>query len=199
MNLLELISLGRARAPNRVVFGPHETNLGRRRAISARHVAYYQRRAAGGCGIIVTEIASVHPSDWPYERAPLAADCGPGWSEAVAACAPHGALVLAGLGHAGMQGSSAFSQSALWAPSRVPDAASRELPMEMAETEINALVDGFTSAAALAGRSGLDGVEINAGQHSLLRQFHSGLTNQRVDLGRCHLHGQLPGCGVRHP
>ena len=181
MNLLELISLGRARAPNRVVFGPHETNLGRRRAISARHVAYYQRRAAGGCGIIVTEIASVHPSDWPYERAPLAADCGPGWSEAVAACAPHGALVLAGLGHAGMQGSSAFSQSALWAPSRVPDAASRELPMEMAETEINALVDGFTSAAALAGRSGLDGVEINAGQHSLLRQFHSGLTNQRSD------------------
>jgi len=181
VNLLELISLGRARAPNRVVFGPHETNLGRRRAISARHVAYYQRRAAGGCGIIVTEIASVHPSDWPYERAPLAADCGPGWSEAVAACAPHGALVLAGLGHAGMQGSSAFSQSALWAPSRVPDAASRELPMEMAETEINALVDGFTSAAALAGRSGLDGVEINAGQHSLLRQFHSGLTNQRSD------------------
>ena len=181
MNLLELISLGRARAPNRVVFGPHETNLGRRRAISARHVAYYQRRAAGGCGIIVTEIASVHPSDWPYERAPLAADCGPGWSEAVAACAPHGALVLAGLGHAGMQGSSAFSQSALWAPSRVPDAASRELPMEMAETEINALVDGFTSAAALAGRSGLAGVEINVGQHSLLRQFHSGLTNQRSD------------------
>jgi len=53
--------------------------------------------------------------------------------------------------------------------------------MEMAETEINALVDGFTSAAGLAGRSGLDGVEINAGQHSLLRQFHSGLTNQRGD------------------
>jgi 2,4-dienoyl-CoA reductase (NADPH2) len=163
------------------MFGPHETNLGQRRAISARHTAYYERRAAGGCGVIVTEIASVHPSDWPYERAPLAADCGPGWSQTVAACAPHGTLVLAGLGHAGLQGSSAFSQGPLWAPSRVADAGSRELPMEMAELEINALVDGFAAAAAVAGRSGVDGVEINAGQYSLLRQFHSGLTNQRGD------------------
>jgi 2,4-dienoyl-CoA reductase (NADPH2) len=163
------------------MFGPHETNLGRRRAISARHVAYYERRAAGGCGVIVTEIASVHPSDWPYERAPLAAECGGGWAETVAACRPHGTLVLAGLGHAGMQGSSAFSQSALWAPSRVPDAGSRELPMEMEDAEVDALVDGFAAAAALAAGSGLDGVEINAGQHSLLRQFQSGLTNQRAD------------------
>jgi len=182
VNLIEPVTLGAgARAPSRVIFGPHETNLGRRRAISARHAAYYERRAAGGCGVIVTEIASVHPSDWPYERAPLAADCGPGWSQTVAACAPHGALVVAGLGHAGMQGSSAFSQGPLWAPSRVPDAGSRELPMEMAESEINALVDGFTSAATMASRSGTDGVEINAGQYSLLRQFHSGLTNQRGD------------------
>ncbi len=181
MNLLEPIALGQARAPSRVMFGPHETNLGQRRALSARHVAYYERRAAAGCGVIVTEIASVHPSDWPYEHAPLAADCGPGWAQTVAACAPYGAVVLAGLGHAGMQGSSAFSQSALWAPSRVPDATSRELPMEMAETEINAVVDGFAAAAALARRSGLHGVEINAGQYSLLRQFASGLTNQRAD------------------
>ena len=181
VTLTESADLGPRRVPSRVMFGPHETNLGQHRAISARHVAYYRRRAAGGCGVIVTEIASVHPSDWPYERAPLASDCGPGWSRIVEACAPHGALVLAGLGHAGMQGSSAFSQSALWAPSRVPDAGSRELPMEMAETEINALVDGFAAAAALAARSGLDGVEINAGQYSLLRQFQSGLTNLRSD------------------
>ncbi len=179
--LTEPIDIGPRRAPCRVMFGPHETNLGAGRAVSARHVAYYARRAAGGSGVIVTETASVHPADWPYERAPLAADCGPGWAETVVACRPHGALVLAGLGHAGMQGSSAFSQSALWAPSRVPDAGSRELPMEMADTEIDALVDGFAAAAAVAAAADLDGVEINAGQHSLLRQYHSGLTNQRAD------------------
>jgi 2,4-dienoyl-CoA reductase (NADPH2) len=43
------------------------------------------------------------------------------------------------------------------------------------------VVDGFSAAAALAAGADLDGVEINAGQHSLLRQFHSGLTNQRGD------------------
>ena len=53
--------------------------------------------------------------------------------------------------------------------------------MEMEETEISALVDGFAAAAARAARSGLDGVEINVGQYSLLRQFQSGLTNLRND------------------
>ncbi|WP_236788571.1 mycofactocin system FadH/OYE family oxidoreductase 1 [Amycolatopsis sp. GM8] len=168
-------------APSRVLFGPHETNLARGRVLSDRHVAYYAARAAGGAGVIVTETASVHDSDWPYERAPLAALCGPGWSSTVDACRPHGTLVLAGLGHTGSQGSSAFGQSALWAPSRVPDVASRELPMEMEDDEINALVAGFRDSAALAAESGMDGVEIDAGQYSLLRQFSSGLTNQRGD------------------
>jgi len=102
------------------MFGPHETNLGRGRSFSDRHVAYYEARAAGGAGVVVTETASVHPSDWPYERAPLAESCGPGWSAVAAACHPHGTLVLAGLGHCGGQGSSAYSQSVLWARRRWP-------------------------------------------------------------------------------
>jgi 2,4-dienoyl-CoA reductase (NADPH2) len=164
-----------------VIFGPHETNLGDDRRISQRHVAYYQARAAGGSGVIVTETASVHPSDWPYERAPLAGDCGPGWAAVAAGCRPYGTLVLAGLGHAGGQGSSAYSQSVMWAPSRVADAINREMPMEMEPAEIDQLVDGFAEAARLAVDTGLDGVEIDVGPLSLLRQFHSGLTNLRSD------------------
>jgi 2,4-dienoyl-CoA reductase (NADPH2) len=181
MRLTEPVTLGPHTAPSRVVFGPHETNLARRRAISDRHVAYYARRAAGGAGIVVTETASVHPSDHPYERAPLAADCGPGWADVAAACAPHGTLVVASLGHAGSQGSSAYHQSVLWAPSRVADVVSREMPMELEEPQLAELRDGFAAAARLAADSGLAGVEIDAGQHSLLRQFLSGLTNQRQD------------------
>jgi 2,4-dienoyl-CoA reductase-like NADH-dependent reductase (Old Yellow Enzyme family) len=165
-------------APSRVLFGPHETNLGRGRRFSDRHAAYYGRRAAGGAGVIVTEVASVHDSDWPYERAPLAAH---GWGDVLAACRPHGALVLAGLGHAGGQGSSAYHREALWAPSRVPDVVTREVPMAVEQPEIDALVAGFAAAAALAAAADLDGVEVNAGQHSILRQFLSGLTNRRAD------------------
>lgn len=179
--LTEPIILSGRTARSRVMFGPHETNLASGRALSRAHVAYYERRAAGGTGLLVTETASVHDSDWPYERAPLAAECGAGWSSIANACRPHGTLVLAGLGHAGSQGSSAYSQRPLWAPSRVPDVASRELPMELETAEIRAVVAGFTAAAELAAGSGLDGVEVDAGQFSLLRQFLSGLTNQRTD------------------
>jgi mycofactocin system FadH/OYE family oxidoreductase 1 len=179
--LTEPFALGTRTAPSRVVFGPHETNLGNGRAIGPRHVAYYRARAAGGAGVVITETASVHPSDWPYERAPLASACGPGWTAVVEACRPEGALVLAGLGHAGAQGSSAYSQSVLWAPSPVADVASREMPMEMGAPEIEALVEGFASAARLAVAAGTDGVEVDAGPLSLLRQFHSGLTNLRSD------------------
>lgn len=181
MSLLEPLPWGPRTARNRVVFGPHETNLARRRAVSDRHVAYYRRRAAGGAGVIVVEEASVHPSDWPYERCPLAADSADGWAAIAAACHAEGALVLAALGHAGGQGSSAYSQAPLLAPSRVPEVNTREVPKWMEAADIAAVVDGFAAAARLAIEAGCDGIEVNAGQHSLVRQFLSGLTNQRDD------------------
>jgi 2,4-dienoyl-CoA reductase (NADPH2) len=181
VTLLEPLAIGTAVAPNRIWFGPHVTNLGRRRAFSDRHLAYYERRAAGGCGLIVTEEAAVHDSDWPYERSPLAAECGPGWRAIAAAVHEHGALAVAALGHTGGQGSSAYSQRPLWAPSRVPEVNSREVPKWMEADDINAVIAGFGRAAATALAAGCDGVEINAGQHSLVRQFLSGLTNHRGD------------------
>ncbi|MEQ1703462.1 MAG: 2,4-dienoyl-CoA reductase, partial [Ilumatobacteraceae bacterium] len=182
MQLLQPLPLRAATAPNRVMFGPHVTNLGDdQRRFTARHTAYYERRARGGCGVIVTEGASVHPSDWPYERAPLASECAEGWAAIASACHAHGSLVIASLDHAGGQGSSAYSQRELWAPSRVPEVNSREVPKWMEAADIAAVVAGFGVAAALAIGAGCDGVEINAGQHSLVRQFLSGLTNQRGD------------------
>lgn len=181
VKLLEPFAIGALVAPSRVIFGPHETNLGSRRSISQRHVAYYRRRAAGGAGVIITEEASVHASDWPYERAPLAADCAEGWGAVSDACHAEGSLVLAALGHAGGQGTSHWSQRELWAPSRVPEVNTREVPKWMEPEDIDAVVAGFGVAARIAVRAGCDGVEINAGQYSLVRQFLSGLTNQRDD------------------
>ncbi|HEY3976114.1 MAG TPA: mycofactocin system FadH/OYE family oxidoreductase 1 [Streptosporangiaceae bacterium] len=180
-SLLDPVRLAGRTAPSRVVFGPHETNLGQGRALSARHVAYYGRRAAGGAGVIITEVASVLDSDWPYERAPLAAACPDGWRQIAAACQRTGTVLLAGLGHAGLQGSSAWSQRELWGPSGFADPVSRETPMVMGRAEIVAVIEGFAAAAALAAAAGADGVEIDAGPGALLRQFHSGLTNQRAD------------------
>ena len=180
--LLRPLTLGRRTARNRTLFGPHVTNLGDDdRRFTDRHLAYYRRRAAGGCGTVVLEEASVHPSDWPYERCPWPSGCGDSWTRIGGALHGEGALAIAALGHSGGQGSSAYSQRELWAPSRVPEVNSREVPKWMEPADIEAVVDGFASAAALAVSCGLDGVEVNAGQHSLLRQFLSGLTNHRSD------------------
>ena len=182
MRISTNLDIGGRAAPNRIMFGPHVTNLGDdERTFTSRHVAYYERRARGGCGIIVTEGVSVHASDWPYERAPLADRCGDGWRAIADACHAHGSLVIAALDHAGGQGSSAYSQLPLWAPSRVPEVNSREVPKWMEKTDIDDVITGFGDAARVAMSAGCDGVEINAGQHSLVRQFMSGLTNHRGD------------------
>ena len=168
-------------APSRVLFGPHETNLGRDRELTEPHTAYYARRASGGAGVIVIEEASVHESDWPYERCPLAIRCTQGWKAIADACRPYGTIVLAGLGHSGGQGTSHWSQLPMWAPSPVPEVASREVPKIMEQHEIDAVVAGFAAATKAAINAGLHGVEINAGQFSLIRQFLSALTNMRDD------------------
>ncbi len=187
-SLADPLRLGLLTARNRIVFGPHETNLGRRRAISERHVAYYRARAAGGAGLVVTEEASVDGSDWPYERAPLAAECEAGWGEVAAACHAEGALVIAAIGHSGGQGSSAYHQQALLGPSSVPDVVTREIPKAMEAADVEAIVGAFARAAASAVAAGADGVEVSAGQWSLLRQFVSSLTNRRDDrYGADHL------------
>jgi 2,4-dienoyl-CoA reductase (NADPH2) len=90
-------------------------------------------------------------------------------------------LALASIGHCGGQGSSAYSQMVLWAPSRVADPVSREVPQEMEHEDITAVIEGFATAGSMATASGLDGVEVNAASFSLLRHFLSGLTNTRTD------------------
>src|SRR5947207_13944799 len=71
--LLEPLSLGSPgsarRAPNRIVFGPHVTNLAAGGLPGDRFAAYYERRARGGAGLLVLDEAFVHPSSHPYDRA----------------------------------------------------------------------------------------------------------------------------------
>lgn len=57
VSLLDPGRLAGRTAPSRVVLGPHETNLSEGRALSARQVAYYGRREAGGAGVIEGERA----------------------------------------------------------------------------------------------------------------------------------------------
>ncbi len=180
---LDPIALRGRVAPTRVLFGPHVTNVARRNVFTPAHAAYYAARARGGAGIVVLEQVSVHPSDQPYELALHAwAD---GLEESMRRVGREiragGGLAIVALGHTGGQATGGLSQLPVLAPSPMQEVATREMAKEAEPEELAAIIAGFAAAAAAAGEAGLDGVELGAGQYSLVRQFLSGLTNQRSD------------------
>ncbi len=175
--------LGHRVAPNRIVLASHRTNFADRNLFGDRHLHYYLARARGGAGLIVLEASIVHLSDFPYEQAIFGFDerIVDSYRRVAGALHAHGALALAQLTHSGQEGTSGLAQRELWAPSPVPNAASREVPKAMEAEDIHAVVTGFARSAELVREGSLDGLELNAADKSLLRQFLSPLTNQRED------------------
>ncbi|HKF37379.1 MAG TPA: NAD(P)/FAD-dependent oxidoreductase, partial [Ktedonobacteraceae bacterium] len=181
--LFQPLTVGPRETRNRIVFGSHTTNLARHNLLSPLHADYYAARAEGGAGIIVLEEHIVHASDMPYESAVLG--YLPGTTQAVTAVTgrihAHGALSLVQLNHNGQQSVSDHNRRELWAPSPVSNVASREVPKEMEQADIRAVIDGFARVARAVVQAGADGVELQIADSSLLRQFLSPLTNQRGD------------------
>jgi 2,4-dienoyl-CoA reductase-like NADH-dependent reductase (Old Yellow Enzyme family) len=181
--LFQSLKIGPRETRNRILFGSHTTNLAHHNLLSQRHADYYAARARGGAGIIVLEEHIVHPSDMPYESAVLG--YLPAAAQAVANVVErvhvHGALALVQLNHNGQQSTSYHHQREMWAPSPVPDVASREVPKQMEHADIRAVIAGFAQVACTVTQAGADGVELQVADRSLLRQFLSPLTNQRGD------------------
>ena len=181
--LYKKINLGRARLPNRVCFMAHRTNFGAQGRLSDRHVAYYRRRAQGGCGLIIVGELSVSPNDRPYESTiavhqPRTAEDFRRLTEAV-----HNfdTRVFAQLNHHGFQSSGQITRQAIWAPSPMADFAFGETGQAMEEEDMEELVRDFGRAAAVAREGGFDGLQINMGHQSLLQQFLSPISNHRQD------------------
>ncbi len=182
-NVLSPLVIGRHTLKNRIVFGPHRTNFAVNNRLGDRHVSYYEQRARGGASLIIIEGGVVHPSDNPYEKAIFAFDkeTETGYGRVAEAAHRYGCLAAARLSHCGGQAASGLSRREVWAPSPFPEVNTGEIPKIMEEEDIRGVVEGFAGCAARLCGLGLDGVEINAGQDSLLRQFLSPLTNFRAD------------------
>lgn len=168
---------------NRIVFPAHLTNFSDDGTVTDRHIAYYEERARGGAAMIVTEEHTVHPSDRPYEKLVRGWDPRvlPGYRALTTAVHRHGARILAQLNHNGAQGTSLYTDRALWAPSPDPDFLFREVPREITEHDIADLVSGYATVAARCAAGGFDGVEIQCSQASILRAFLAPGTNRRTD------------------
>lgn len=179
--LLAPLTIGSIEIPNRVVFGAHPTNFAEKNIPGERHLHYYEERARGGAGLIIVEEGYVHESDFPYEYAILAykPEVTEGYRQLTDAVHKYGTKIFAQLGHSGSQADSSLSQRELWSPSGFQTDA--EVPKIMEQEDIQAVVRGFVTSSRHVKEAGVDGIELNGGQRSLIRQFMSGLTNHRQD------------------
>ena len=189
------LALGPITARNRIVFSAHLTNYARDGKPTEQHAAYYEARAAGGAGLIITEEHSTHPTDWPYEKLihGFHRDVIPGYRMITDAVHRHRVPILAQINHNGGQASSMYSRLPVWAPSAVADPLFREVPKAATHAEIDEIVAGYALVAGHCAEGGFDGVELQCSHSSIVRGFLSPATNKRTDeyggslANRCRL------------
>ncbi len=183
-HLFSPLAIGSLTIQNRIVFSAHLTNYARQDGKpSDQHAAYYEARAAGGAGLIITEEHSVHPTDWPYEKMIHAfhEDVVPGYRKITEAVHRHGVPILAQINHNGGQASSMYTRLPVWAPSPVPDPLFREVPKAVEQHEIDEIIESYAVVAARCIEGGFDGVELQCSHSSIVRGFLSNATNKRTD------------------
>lgn len=172
---------------------------------SERLVAYHERQARGGAGLIVLGVTGVmwpRGANQPGQIAISDDRYIPGLRAVADAAHRHGAKVAAQLHHGGLVGVEDIRAGRpLWVPS-YPAPAVSDLAEGMLEDEIRAfndpdapppqlqvmttgdiatLVAAFAKAADRARRAGLDGVEIHGGHGYIISEFLSPALNQRED------------------
>ena len=169
---------------NRIVSTPHATGWSRDGLIDRSEVDYHVRKAAGGCGLVMTfGSASVDPSTeasygsialWDERNEPPLRALADGVHA-------QGGLVISQMTHMGRRGTSVISGIPLRAPSDLPEGVHLEVPVPLATDELPAIVERFAEAARRLERCGLDGVEVTSFGGHLIEQFFDPGVNTRND------------------
>ncbi len=194
-NLFQPGRIGSCEIRNRLVMPSLLTGLANPGGlVSEGLITFYETRAQGGAGLIITEAAQVVVSG-RHNRFQLGVfDDGQiaGLSELAERIHAHGTSVFMQLYHPGSQTTNKLAGGELLTPS---GQASKALPPQkcraMTQADMDALVKAFTDAALRAKEAGFDGVELNAAHGYLLGEFLSPYTNKRTDAyggnvkGRC--------------
>ena len=179
--LLSPLDLGFTRLRNRVVMGSMHTGLEDRSRDIGRLAEYFAERARGGVGLIITGGYAPNRTGWllPFAAqmtSSAAARRHRRVTAAVHAAGPETKILLQVL-HAGRYAFHPLSASA--SSIKAPTTPFR--PRRLSGRGIEATIDDFVRAAALAREAGYDGVEIMGSEGYLLNQFLAPRTNRRTD------------------
>jgi len=191
------LRIGSTEIRNRIVFAGHGSRFVDWHSfhLNDRQAHYLAERARGGVGMIIQGSSMVHPTGL------AAAGVNEVWSDASIPSYAHitdavheaGAKIFGQLSHLGRQGHGFATHRELWAPSAIPDPASRIVPHAMDSHDIQELVGCYSSAARRLASAGFDGVEVYLAHGYLLAEFLSPFSNARQDAyggsleNRCRL------------
>ncbi|WP_350342917.1 FAD-dependent oxidoreductase [Proteinivorax tanatarense] len=211
MNYKKLFSkgqIGKMPLRNRIVMPAMGTALaGSTGEASPDIIKYYEERAKGGCGLIITEITRVCD------------DYGVGVANQLSATKPqhiaslqklartlhkYDTKVFVQLHHPGRETySRLIGGKQIVAPSAVMCKVTQEMPRELTTEEVEGLVRKFVTSAKMAQMAGIDGVELHAAHGYLINQFLSPYTNKRTDKYGGHFANRMRFIseimvGIRH-
>ena len=153
-------------------------------SVADAELAYIARRSLGP-GVVFTACVATSPDGKAYDGEPAAHDDRflPGLTAWADTIKRGGARAILQLHHGGgvcpprlVPNGDIVSPSGVSTPGR-----SEATPRELSDPEIEAIIEGFRTAAIRGAKAGFDGVEIHGGYGYLPQQFLSPYTNRRED------------------
>lgn len=180
------VDLGKLSVKNRIAMAPMTRTYSPGNTPNEAVVSYYQRRAEGGVGLIITEGTFVNheaASGYPNVPAFYGKEALAGWRKVVDAVHAAGGKIAPQLWHVGairrpgiMPGGDTpgHSPSGMAKPGKVTGHA-------MTQDDIDNVVAAFAQAAADAKEIGFDAIELHGAHGYLIDQFFWDGTNQRTD------------------
>lgn len=185
MKLLAPIRLGSKEVRNRVVSTAHAAYLDffQPGSTGERYMAYQERRARGGAGMIILTAMHVHESSgllnhFNYEEKDIAAK----FRQLSSRVHEHGTTAISQLFHYGMQSISSVRPDLhpLWGWSARVNTEG-EIGHAMTDEEVELVIDAFCRTALIAVENGMDGVELHGTHGYLIQQSFTPMFNQRTD------------------
>ena len=162
--------------------------------ITQKVIDYYTARAKGGIGLIITEVVSVVSTSayMPNQMTLFDDKYIPGLKKLTDSVHAYGAKIAPQLIHAGGENWEILSGHKSVGPSPVLSRSKGDVPRELSNAEIEAIIECFGDAARRARDAGFDCVELHAAHaHMLVGAFMSPLRNKRSDAYGGSIEGRL--------
>ncbi len=176
-------TVGGRTARNRLVMGPLCTMYAAPDgSATPQLIEYYRARARGGAAIVIVELTFIDDIASRSFHAQLGAQSDmmiPGLSDLAEAIKGEGAIAGLQIAHCGSQ--RVVGAGKVLAPSPIAWADGKPVPQEMAEDDIEQVLDSFAAAAGRLAIAGFDLVELQGAHGYLINAFISPTTNKRGD------------------